>query len=215
MLTNKNKKFLIDFGPKEHYDSVGTSHQIKSQSFHRKADFDRHLNFVNSIEGPTRHELMDHLASSASNDAQRELLLDLNHDRDFQSKLPIIADIAKSCGNHLMKKLLNRYGDDMKEWCGYEVYNNKTAKDVVVDHLNSLNQNHRMNFSLDATSSKIPEVRIAAARHVGIHIEDDNLMPYNHDRIKESHEFANKLGYPELHDKLKSIGYIDENEHRS
>lgn len=76
--------------------------------------------------------------------------------------------------------------------------------------------NDDIGFSLDAASwSNIPEVRNAAANHVAVHIEDGDLSPRHHARIKDALNFSKERGHPELHDTLKSIGYIDENEHKS
>lgn len=214
MLTNKNKKFLIDFGPKDHYDNADIGEQIRSKSPHRKADFDRHLEHANSLANSQRNDLMDHLSSYASNEFQREQLIELNSHRSFHSTMSIISNIAKNCGNNLMKKLLDRHGMDLKEWVGHEVYNNKNAKDAVVNHLKNSNEHDDIGFSLDASSwSNIPEVRNAAANHVAVHIEDGYLSPRHHARIKDALNFSKERGHPELHDKLKSIGYINENEH--
>lgn len=214
MLTNKNKKFLINFGPKEHYDNAEIGDQIRSQSPHRKADFDRHLEHANSLATSRRDEYMDHLASYASTDSQREKLFELNSHRGFHGSMELISELAKHCGNGLMKKLLDKHGVDLKAWSGFEVYNNKNAKDAVVDHLKNSNEHDYIGFSLDASSwSNIPEVRKAAADHIAIHIEDGDLSPHHHVRIKDAHDFSKERGHSELHDKLKSIGYIDENEH--
>jgi len=213
MLTNKNKKFLIDFGPKEHYNNADIGDQIRSQSPHRKADFDRHLEHANSLATSRRNEYMDHLASYASTDYQREKLLDLNSHREFHGSMDLISSVAKHCGNDLMRKLLDKHDLDLTEWMGHEVYNNENAKEATIEHLNNTSLHRRIGFPLDASMhSSIPEIRKAGVDYIVRKIKSGNMAQYEHRRVYDMLQWK-QAKHSELKDTLKSIGYIDENEH--